>query len=680
MSSSFLSASAGSNSRVNVAAHDDFLCEAFDSQTVRALEKPLLDIGVPLMQTAASAVAATARVMLSHIDVELDQADVVVLAGGGDNGGDGLYAAAELSQAGASVSVVAVGRSLHPEGLDACLHSGVEIDAIDQQAIIPGCVTPSDSEESSERLEDVLSYIASAHLVIDAMTGIGLHGSLQGIPAAIADALGESGELPDRAALPNSMETHGLPLILAVDTPSGIGIDDGTLPGAYIPADVTVTFGALKPCSMLPPAAYVCGQVVVVDFGFDTEHIEPAVRATTMDASAQWIRLPHLSDSKYSRGVVGLVTGSEQYPGAAVMSSTAASASNVGMIRYCGPQRAEEMVLSRLPEAVTGAGHVQSWVVGSGVSVKDDDSQHRQIQDILDDYDIAMVDGTDIDDVDADEKVDESELSNNASQIRLSVNSSEATNAASGKRAQPCAVVDAGALPLLPGRVTANVILTPHAGELASLLASRGEDVSTEDVLAEPMKWGIRAWELTGATILLKGAITVIIFDDGLGNPTVITSGFAPAWTGTAGSGDVLAGIIGAVVAQNADALRENPYRIGECVAAGAYLHGIAARIASGSYQRGWTLPLLCDPHHARNFVQWLGDVLDGDTYATKPVLGHPIVASDIVAQIRASLTLLVENRVSYIAEIEEESEDEANTSADEDSEDMDDVSEDDDL
>ncbi|MFT8639884.1 bifunctional ADP-dependent NAD(P)H-hydrate dehydratase/NAD(P)H-hydrate epimerase [Bifidobacterium sp.] len=665
MSSTFLNASQTSNPRATTAVGGDFLCEAFDSQTIRTMEKPLLDMGVPLMRTAAAAVATTARVMLAHIDVDLDQADVVVLAGGGDNGGDGLYAAAELSKAGATVSVVAVGRSLHPQGLEACLRDGAEIVALDPNAIIPGCVTPSDAEESSQRLEDTLAYVSSSHLVIDAMTGIGLHGSLRGIPAAIAIALGEDGTLPERPALPSGIEAHELPLVLAVDEPSGIGIDDGSLPGAYIPADVTVTFGAPKPCNMLPPAAYACGQATVVDFGFDTEHIEPSVRATTIDASSQCMRLPYLSDSKYTRGVVGLVTGSDRYPGAAVMSSKAAGLCNVGMVRYCGPRRAEDMVLTAMPEAVMGVGHVQSWILGSGVTVDEDDAQRARIRRILSGYDTANGEGRGTDPADENEsEIPESGTDaaretrhgmNDSARLTLSVNASEGTNAASEEFTQPFVIADAGALSLLPDHVSANVILTPHAGELASLLSARGEEVSSQDVQAEPLKWATRAWELTGATVLLKGAITLIVFDDGLGNPSVLTSGFAPAWTGTAGSGDVLAGVIGAIVAQNADALRENPYGIGECVAAGAYLHGIAARVASGSYQRGWTLPLLCDPHHARDYVQRLGTVLEGGSYATKPALGHAIVASDIVAQIPPALTLLIENQVSYIAELAED-------------------------
>ena len=160
--------------------------------------------------------------------------------------------------------------------------------------------------------------------------------------------------------------------MVAVDAPSGVGVDDGSLPGPYIPADVTVTFGAMKPCAMVPPASYACGRITLVDFGFDVDDAVPFAEMTDGDFVADSVRLPSLADGKYSRGVVGLVTGSARYPGAAVLSARAAACANVGMVRYLGPQRAQDMILSVLPEAVLGKGRVQSWVVGSGVPAEGD--------------------------------------------------------------------------------------------------------------------------------------------------------------------------------------------------------------------------------------------------------------------------------------------------------------------
>lgn len=217
-------------------------------------------------------------------------------------------------------------------------------------------------------------------MILDAMTGISVTGALRGVAGTIATSLGLVGELPDRPALPNNEPSADLPLVVAIDTPSGVGVDDGSLPGPYIPADVTVTFGAMKPCAMVPPASYACGRLTLVDFGFDFDDSIPAAEMTDGDFVTDSIRLPQLADGKYSRGVVGLVTGSARYPGAAVLSARAAARTNSGMVRYMGPQHAQDMVLSALPEAVIGKGRVQSWVVGSGVPAGDDETADEDMQ------------------------------------------------------------------------------------------------------------------------------------------------------------------------------------------------------------------------------------------------------------------------------------------------------------
>lgn len=131
-------------------------------------------------------------------------------------------------------------------------------------------------------------------MIIDAMTGIGVSGALRGIAGAIASSLGFDGELPDRPALPNNEPSSALPLVVAIDTPSGVGVNDGSLPGPYIPADVTVTFGAMKPCAMVPPASYACGRLTLVDFGFDIDDCVPAAEMTDGDFVTDSIRLPQL--------------------------------------------------------------------------------------------------------------------------------------------------------------------------------------------------------------------------------------------------------------------------------------------------------------------------------------------------------------------------------------------------
>lgn len=117
--------------------------------------------------------------------------------------------------------------------------------------------------------------------------------------------------------------------------------------------------------------------------------------------------------------------------------------------------------------------------------------------------------------------------------------------------------------------------------------------VSRQWVEARPLRAALRAHELTGATVLLKGAVTIVVGADGDGNTRIILSGRAPAWMATAGSGDVLAGVLGALLAQQDDMLSDDPALVPEVAAAAAYMHGLAGAMASGSEQRGWHRPHL---------------------------------------------------------------------------------------
>ena len=516
------------------------LYSSYSADVVRQLERPLLDDGVPLMRMAASAVARVTLSLLDDEDLDVEDARVTVLAGAGDNGGDGLYAGAELAREGAQVTAVAVGRSLHEDAFRAFVRAGGRVLVLDPAADISGCTSGFSAGEAGERLQAAVECARGAHVVLDAMTGIGVVGALRGVAGTLASSLGMDGVLPDKPALPNNDPSADLPLVVAVDAPSGVGVDDGSLPGPYIPADVTVTFGAMKPCAMVPPASYACGRITLVDFGFDVDDAVPFAEMTDGDFVADSVRLPSLADGKYSRGVVGLVTGSARYPGAAVLSARAAACANVGMVRYLGPQRAQDMILSVLPEAVLGKGRVQSWVVGSGVPAEGD--------------------------------------------------------VASGDDMQ---------------RATMAALLNRLDADMADV-------VSRQWVEARPLRAALRAHELTGATVLLKGAVTIVVGADGDGNTRIILSGRAPAWMATAGSGDVLAGVLGALLAQQDDMLSDDPALVPEVAAAAAYMHGLAGAMASGSEQRGWHRPHLYG--HA------------GKTPAS--AIGHPIVAGDVVAAV----------------------------------------------
>uniref|UniRef100_UPI0037847059 NAD(P)H-hydrate dehydratase n=1 Tax=Pseudolysinimonas sp. TaxID=2680009 RepID=UPI0037847059 len=174
------------------------------------------------------------------------------------------------------------------------------------------------------------------------------------------------------------------------------------------------------------------------------------------DDAATAIAVPTDDDDKYSRGVVGFVTGSARYPGAAVLGVEAALRTGVGMVRYLGPGRATRLVLQRRPEAVTVEGRVQAWVLGSGwdTARKADELTRMLLEPVL------------------------------ATPIPT--------------------VLDAGAIPRW-AEFGGPVVLTPHAGELAGLL-----EISRDEVLADREEAVRRAVEITGATVLLKGAETLV--------------------------------------------------------------------------------------------------------------------------------------------------------------------------
>ena len=315
------------------------------------------------------------------------------------------------------------------------------------------------------------------------------------------------------------------------------------------------------------------------------------------DMAAAALYVPNMADNKYSRGVVGLVTGSDLYPGAAALSCRAAARAGAGLVRYVGPERAQNMVLAALPEAVMGSGRVNAWVVGCGVPGEGtNDEQREAIARILESYSQTEKDDDAI--------------------ARPAQDSSNETDL-------PPVVVDAGALTLLPTQVSGQVIITPHAGELARLLNRlQGSDLTEEDISSEPLHYAELAYELTGATTLLKGGITVVADAEG-----TYLVGNAPSWLSTAGAGDVLAGIVGALLAQNA--LSDEEPSLSQTVASAAYLHAMAASIASNCEQCA-----LMDIQLENMTPEQRED------YLAMP--GHPIVASDVIRAIPAAVEELL--------------------------------------
>lgn len=298
---------------------------------------------------------------------------------------------------------------------------------------------------------------------------------------------------------------HGIPIV-AVDTPSGVDVDTGQIDGDHVVADVTVTFGTHKVCHLVDPAAAACGAVHLVDIGLELP--PPAVESLQVEDVAALLPQPSGESHKYTRGVVGVRAGSALYPGAGLLSVAGASSGLAGMVRYVGDDSVATTVREAHPEVV-GAGRVQAWVVGSGSGEGAKEALGE-----------ALGDGVPV-------------------------------------------VVDADALAHVSA-LPVPAVLTPHAGELATLLSADRADVE-----ARPLHHVRRAAEELDAVVLLKGRRTLVASPDGRvrANPT------GTPWLATAGAGDVLGGVIGALLAAGL-----TPY---DAASVGAWLHGAAATLCS---------------------------------------------------------------------------------------------------
>ena len=246
--------------------------------------------------------------------------------------------------------------------------------------------------------------------------------------------------------------------------------------------------------------------------------------------SKKCLVVPKSYDHKYSRGVLGLITGSAQYPGAAVLSTKAAVATGVGMVRFYSSSGLAHLVLHSSPEVVVQPGAVTAWVAGSGIVDKKFDDyttwlRHRWFKVI--------------------------------------------------ERQSVPTILDAGALHLAE-KLEQPTLITPHAGELAKLLKKNGINTSADEISDDPKRWAQECADILGVTVLLKGSKNVVA-----NNEIIIELPTATPWLATAGSGDVLAGIIGSLAATNEIEILNSANRFAEVAATGAFIHDRAARLAS---------------------------------------------------------------------------------------------------
>lgn len=361
-----------------------------------------------------------------------------------------------------------------------------------------------------------------------------------GAPDLVIDGIvGISGRGALRPRAAELVAALGAPII-AVDLPSGVDPDTGAITGPAVRADVTVAFGAYKPVHAL--AAPSCGRIELVPIGLRLPEA-PLGALEPEFIGANW-PVPGPADDKYTQGVTGVCAGSATYPGAAVLCTGAAVAATSGMVRYAGTGAAE--VLANFPEVIatetiSSTGRVQSWIFGPGAGT-DADARKR----------LAEILATDLP-----------------------------------------VVVDADGLTLLAaepdlirGR-TAPTVLTPHAGEFTRLTGHEPDPDRVAAVRELANNWQV--------TVLLKGRATLIAAP---GAPVLVNEAGA-SWAATAGAGDVLSGVIGALLAAG--------HTPALAAASAARAHSLAANLAAHE-SHPTAAPTSATPllHHLRPAIRTL--------------------------------------------------------------------------
>ena len=487
---------------------------------------------------------------------------VVAFVGGGDNGGDALYACAMLAERGKVVTAFLLKPDCHVRALAAARDCGVGIVEL--------------SGRSLRSLEGTPEWntICGARVWIDGIVGIGAKGPLTGELAETVTCLNEE------------LRVHPKKVI-AIDVPSGLTDDDGRVAGPILRATHTLAVGAYKRAQILPPAVEYCGQLRMMGMYWSGVHTDttPDAEGTigaddlyyydSDERAAAAVPIPAFADDKYARGVVGLVAGSDTYPGAGLLATRGALAAGVGMVRLNSTRRVQDLVLAAEPGVVMVGGRIQAALIGPGL-----DEERRE---------------------------DALELAQFCGQSGVPL------------------VIDAWALDLIPELAdTINpetTVLTPHHGEAARLLTRLGTPTKRDEVAAAPLRYANLLHDATGCHVVLKGPVTIVRsfeYADKLRDQALLASfinlelGFpdlatteqtstrcdstlvAPtttSWAGTAGSGDVLAGLIAGILARPVRDEHALPGPDGkpqavtpERLVAAVWLHGRAAKVATDQY------------------------------------------------------------------------------------------------
>lgn len=485
------------------------------SQEMRAIDRAAIEgLGMPgvvLMENAG-------RGVFRHLEDYMDSVEdlrALVVAGKGNNGGDGFVVARHLANHGAEVQIALVGKMSEVQG-----------DAKINLDIVRGMKLSITEILNEENLLGLADSLAEADVVVDAIFGTGFAGKAEGLQARAIEMMNK-GEAP----------------IVSIDCPSGLNVDSGFAEGACIEADLTVTMGLLKRGHLLYPGADLCGEVVVVDIGVPPYLVEQQkVRLATMEEDEARVLLPQRPRDAHKGdcGTVYLLAGSVGFTGAGVMASLSALRAGAGLVTWGLPQSLNDAMEAKLTEVMTKP---LPETGARSLSVK---------------------------------ALTESEpLLKKATVLALGPGVSthpetvEMVHEAVTTLTLPM-VIDADGLNCLALKkgwqkgLKAELVLTPHPGEMARLLG-----ITTEQVQKDRIGIAERAAGEFKATVVLKGAPTIIAQP---GHDTYINTTGNPGMA-SGGSGDVLTGLIAGFMAQGLSGYG--------AAKLGVYVHGLAGDLAA---------------------------------------------------------------------------------------------------
>jgi ADP-dependent NAD(P)H-hydrate dehydratase / NAD(P)H-hydrate epimerase len=449
--------------------------------------------GFALMMSAGQAIAQVAMDLV-------EEGPIIVVAGRGNNGGDGFVAAAELAARGREVSVILI-----------C-----------ERDILAGDAASAARGWKYPILPFNPQAIGRPALIIDALFGAGLNRNVKGEPEQMIEAI----------------NANGAP-ILSVDLPSGVNGTSGAVMGVAVKATETVTFFRRKPAHLLLPGRIQCGRVRVADIGIDANVLAEIRPQTFENIPAFWRRsfpVPRIDGHKYSRGHTVVVSGNMASTGAARLSARGALRAGAGLVTLASPRNAlavnaaalSAVMVRSVDTAIEFAElltdkRFNTCVIGPGAGV------NQRTRDLV--------------------------LTALSAKRGLVLDADALTSFAEA----PDHLFEA-----IKASQDSQVVLTPHEGEFPRLFS----DISNKHPLRSKLERVRAAAERSGAVVLLKGPDTVVASPDG----RAAIAANAPPWLATAGAGDVLSGMISALLAQGVPAF--------EAACIGVWMHGEAAREA----------------------------------------------------------------------------------------------------